>query len=1370
VKSNQNIIHSSTFNFEFENRVAAVRCNNLIESIFNSHILPELEKAISNQIPEGMLVELSKLEINIGKISEKELSAHLAKRISESLENALKNYNPMQRNPSDGRQILSNYILKSIEAFLQYGYLPGFTVENTLIDELFIEAIKKNKSEFITILEKYATNENALRRIVNNLKPETFDEILWTLIPVESNWIIDFRRILLHTRKDNNRGQFTGNEFLSAINVIILKYILKRTSSDFDRKDFSSSIIKELFTTPTDFSILFEKVKKFTSNTTAIIVLNETLAELNVDLSDTQTGTKVNEIDINKLIELLNSGNDGSEILKSHFLKNEIILAIRNQEKRKQLLEKLNKIGVNLILELFYGQDPFILINLITSFSEKVVTKTSDITLNKTTIALNNLVLFTAIYLNEKSFRSFNNEEFILFLIYSAGLNPSKTIKSLPFLSFVRTEGNFDLSKLKNTLAEEQHYPEISVIQKSISKNTFQRTEKDFSSVITKDFEYYSIFSRKIIGYYLETGQLQSTYQSLNLLDVQTLFHDLILQKEDFLCIQFRNNKDPESLIHRINTLAINIPAEDLKAYFIHYFHVEYAILYKVTSELEQYLSARNKSHLNTAHFENDMLIRALAKSKGGSLAGIFELTILELLNQEFGEDSVDSEKIIHYFISASGGNPEFEDWKKKIQSSSESKNRFRKDFNRLIQSLDISDIETPTSAEMKYLIHKIAFYFQIDQTTFIDILQKNKAYILRIYTLLKLHIPQSQWNPIEKSLLSIVGIKEEIEAFQSLVNTGLSNKSKSDFDFIETFETISQLQQEKQKAFFLLLASDKVMFEKFISQVKDFSLPENLKFHSKQVQAYLQQLISYSPKVASVKIDQNFWKSIVISFAIRIFPDEKKFDSISFAKAFTSHLIQKLKATNELEMFYPVLDQLSTSGSKVLKELVENSQISKAKKTFKPAEFLGQDTTKKVPNYFSLLRFYAQNGFFPWWAEKTSFPEIFIELGKSYQENPENLKDIFLQIEKEKPLFERLTLTLPRSLADEFNWLFYKQAGLKPNNEKTDQKNENHDNLKFIESKDLKDNTLIKELYFSDLETIIKYWSKSDPQIAMQIQEYWLLSPYFNFRQVDPAKWRQLVSEFSGDFYGTGKKTVNPEFHIEFLNYLKNKISSINWNETLTTVYQRVSAIQKSTLVFPEGLKKLIEVQSTNQASSKELELDGYNLAGTDLEGVEVKIYNSGLILFWPFLTRLFEHLSLLKNGSFTNQESKNRAVYLLQYLVYFDIDFPEYKLVLNKLLVGMSTQEHLTPLISLTEDEKDSAHSLLNGLINNWEKVKNASPQGIQETFLQREGILRFQSERVTLVVEKKGVDILLESIPWNISLIKLAWMKVPIYVEWI
>lgn len=179
---------------------------------------------------------------------------------------------------------------------------------------------------------------------------------------------------------------------------------------------------------------------------------------------------------------------------------------------------------------------------------------------------------------------------------------------------------------------------------------------------------------------------------------------------------------------------------------------------------------------------------------------------------------------------------------------------------------------------------------------------------------------------------------------------------------------------------------------------------------------------------------------------------------------------------------------------------------------------------------------------------------------------------------------------------------------------------------------------------------------------------------------------------------------------------------------------------------------------------------MEQFNSIDDDFFMDEIRVYNAGLIISWPFFTQFFEQLELMNNGEFIEVSSRNRAIYLLQYLAYNHIEFPEYELVLNKILVGIPMQDHVKPIEQLTLEETNMASSLMNGLILNWEKVKNSSIEGIQETFFQREGILSFHQDFNKLMIPKRGVDILVEFIPWKLSLIKLPWMEKPLHIEWI
>ena len=164
-----------------------------------------------------------------------------------------------------------------------------------------------------------------------------------------------------------------------------------------------------------------------------------------------------------------------------------------------------------------------------------------------------------------------------------------------------------------------------------------------------------------------------------------------------------------------------------------------------------------------------------------------------------------------------------------------------------------------------------------------------------------------------------------------------------------------------------------------------------------------------------------------------------------------------------------------------------------------------------------------------------------------------------------------------------------------------------------------------------------------------------------------------------------------------------------------------------------------------------------------------EIMVYNAGIIIYWPFLTRYFEELGLVAEGRFVDEESRKRAVYLLQFLVYGVTHFPEHHLVLNKILVGMPVEEQLSAPINLTDYEQEVSFSLMNGLIANWPQLANTSIEGMQESFIRREAILERNEEKTTLSVERKGFDVLFQSLPWNINLVDLPWMENPISVNW-
>jgi hypothetical protein len=212
-------------------------------------------------------------------------------------------------------------------------------------------------------------------------------------------------------------------------------------------------------------------------------------------------------------------------------------------------------------------------------------------------------------------------------------------------------------------------------------------------------------------------------------------------------------------------------------------------------------------------------------------------------------------------------------------------------------------------------------------------------------------------------------------------------------------------------------------------------------------------------------------------------------------------------------------------------------------------------------------------------------------------------------------------------------------------------------------------------------------------------------------------------------------------------------------------------------TVLYPILLKEQPQFQNLPAAISnikKELEkettriLDGQS--ETD-DVVEKKFYisNAGLILIASYFPVFFDQLKLLDGGRFTNKDTQVKAIFLLHYLCTGIEEAPEYILPLNKIVCGLSLEEPLPFYVFLKEEEKKECEELLNEVIYNWQKIGNSSIEALREAFINREAILSYENNGWKLQVERKGYDVLIDSLPWSFNHIKLSWMQEIITTEW-
>ncbi|HVD96919.1 MAG TPA: contractile injection system tape measure protein [Cytophagaceae bacterium] len=193
---------------------------------------------------------------------------------------------------------------------------------------------------------------------------------------------------------------------------------------------------------------------------------------------------------------------------------------------------------------------------------------------------------------------------------------------------------------------------------------------------------------------------------------------------------------------------------------------------------------------------------------------------------------------------------------------------------------------------------------------------------------------------------------------------------------------------------------------------------------------------------------------------------------------------------------------------------------------------------------------------------------------------------------------------------------------------------------------------------------------------------------------------------------------------------------------------------------------------EEKNAAQEKEFDNAYYSKESSEAPSYmdeEIYIGNAGLVLYWPYLTAFFRALDLLEQNDFKDLLCRNKAICVLHYLANSQEPAEEHLLFFNKVLCGWQPEESLQ-LLELTATEKEEADHLTAAVIEHWKALKNTSPDGLKETFIQRPGILIFkEGSGWKLRVEKKGVDVLMGALPWGFSMVKLPWMEHTLHVEW-
>lgn len=210
---------------------------------------------------------------------------------------------------------------------------------------------------------------------------------------------------------------------------------------------------------------------------------------------------------------------------------------------------------------------------------------------------------------------------------------------------------------------------------------------------------------------------------------------------------------------------------------------------------------------------------------------------------------------------------------------------------------------------------------------------------------------------------------------------------------------------------------------------------------------------------------------------------------------------------------------------------------------------------------------------------------------------------------------------------------------------------------------------------------------------------------------------------------------------------------------EAFQLIIKMISNPEKD-LPFSSDLKK-------ENAKAEFKQADRNRIAEAESDGNYID--NAGLVILHPFLPELFNRLGYWRDKQWVEQGHQHGAAYVLAYLLTGNSENPEFDMMLNKIMCGIKTTDVLLPSNELSEMVRTECDELLSAVVRHWTRLKSTSIAVLRETFLQRDGKLTRTDHGWLLQIERKGVDVLLGSLPWGIGTIKLPWTDDKLFVEW-
>ncbi len=473
----------------------------------------------------------------------------------------------------------------------------------------------------------------------------------------------------------------------------------------------------------------------------------------------------------------------------------------------------------------------------------------------------------------------------------------------------------------------------------------------------------------------------------------------------------------------------------------------------------------------------------------------------------------------------------------------------------------------------------------------------------------------------------------------------------------------------------------------------------------------------------------------------------------------FDNEFIEKLK-----KCFYEtVIEKVKQGSIKLTGEVVsKNGKLIKSPLLLSDKKEKLKGSLTENEYFFELIKHFILKGTIPWWGDlkEKSIEEVFKTVIK---EKPIEVKRFIKEISSQSEPIERIIQQFKNSAIKQLLQLLYKEqyGSIEIWKEEITPLLEKVDILKAQQIR------IPQQLHVFLLRKFKKIITEKKIEQKLTIEFVWFVKEEYKIELAlfdDGLIYQTKVS------IGKVKSKAKSTHDDDLIHQTKASIEKAKstHNDDLIEKeekYSKEKQIKESAYIETKDKtgKEIFDTDKTEKIEPEQLvkEHEG--------EFEEIFISNAGLVLINPYLPRFFEVLKLIEGNKFIKEENKIKAVFIIQYFITGEGNTPEYELLLNKLLCGLDLTFPVPKEVELTNEIKNECNELMKSVIKNWKVLKNTTEKSFREAFLKREGKIEIKNNGFLLKVERKAHDIILDTLPWGISIVKYSWMNKPIYVEW-